>query len=168
MIRTSVFFVALALFGCGGRPSPVILQGEPASIRSLAGEWAGEYWSAASERRGVINFSLAAGSDSAYGDVLMFAPLGQPIHAADRAEEHLVHARQAQSLRIDFVNVSFGGVRGVLEPYIAPDCQCAVTTHFTGAIVGDTIRGTFITRGDVIGIRDGVWFMVRRNGQPTP
>jgi len=74
----------------------------------------------------------------------------------------------AQSLRIDFVNVSFGGVRGVLEPYIAPDCKCTVTTRFTGAIVGDTIRGTFITRGDVIGIRDGVWFMVRRSGQPAP
>ena len=109
----------------------------------------------------MVNFSLAAGADTAYGDVLMFAPLGQPLRAADRPEEHMMHGRQAQSLRIQFARVGFGSVVGVLEPYIAPDCSCPATTRFSGAVVGDTIRGTFVTTTERSGTTDGKWFVIR-------
>ncbi|MEO8622416.1 MAG: hypothetical protein ABI625_15195 [bacterium] len=163
MKRILECLAAVVLVGCAGQPSPIVLQGEPASIRALAGQWEGEYWSNGSDRRGVITFSLAAGTDSAYGDVLMFAPLGQPIRSADRADEHRTHVRVPQALRIEFVRVGFGSVAGMLEPYVGPDCDCTVTTRFTGALVADTIRGTFITRGDHGGSNDGNWRMTRKS-----
>ena len=167
MMRPSVSLLLAVLLGCSGHAPAITLQGEPTSIRSLAGEWAGEYWSAATERRGMINFSLGAGADTAYGDVLMFAPLGQPLRAADRPNEHAIHGRQAQSLRIEVARVGFGSVVGVLEPYVAPDCDCRATTRFAGVVVGDTIRGTFVTTTERTTTRDGRWFVIRRAGSAS-
>jgi hypothetical protein len=164
MMRRPVTLLLAVLLGCSGHAPAITLQGEPMSIRSLAGEWAGEYWSASSERRGMINFSLAAGADTAYGDVLMFAPLGQPLRAADRPEQHMIQGRQAQSLRIEFVRVGLGSMVGVLEPYVAPDCDCRASTQFAGAVFGDTIRGTFVTTTEHATTRDGRWFVIRRAG----
>jgi hypothetical protein len=169
MKYTFACFLAAVVVGCAGRTPPVPLQGDPASIRALEGTWTGEYWSKETQRRGAITFSLVAGSDTAYGDVMMFAPLGQQIHAADRAEEHLVHTRMSQSLRIEFVRVGFGAVAGMLEPYVAPDCDCTVTTRFTGAVVGDTIRGTFVTHDAHGDAHDGAWLVTRQSSSaPRP
>ena len=78
----------------------------------------------------------------------------------------MVHARQAQSLRIDFVNVSFGGVRGVLEPYIAPDCSCAVSSTFYGRVQGNRITGRFETRNAGRVLAEGSWEMKRVSSTP--
>ena len=56
-------------------------------------------------------------------------------------------------------------VTGTLEPYIEPECLCAVSTTLTGTAVGDTIRGTFVTRSASGESHDGQWKLVRR---PAP
>jgi hypothetical protein len=162
MRRTLVVLALAGLGACQYRPTPVPLLGDAAGIAALRGEWTGEYWSGASERRGALNFTISTRADSAFGDVLMFTPLGQQIRPVDSGEQHRMHSASTQALRIDFVRVGAGMVSGTLEPYIAPDCDCQVSTTFTGNVVGDTIRGTFITNGPQGGIRDGRWTMARR------
>jgi hypothetical protein len=151
-----------ALAACQYHPTPISLQGEAASIATLRGDWSGEYWGNASERRGSLNFTIAATADSAYGDVIMLTPLGQQIRPVDAGDQHRLHSASAQALRIDFVRVGGGMVSGTLEPYVAPDCNCQVSTTFTGNVLGDTIRGTFVTNGRQGGNRDGMWMMARR------
>jgi hypothetical protein len=154
--------VLAALPACQYHPTPITLRGEATSIAALRGDWTGEYWGNASERRGVLSFSIASTADSAFGDVIMFTPLGQQIRPVDAGDQHRMHSQSAQALRIDFVRVGGGMVSGTLEPYTAPDCNCEVSTTFTGNVLGDTIRGTFVTNGKQGGNRDGMWMMARR------
>jgi hypothetical protein len=151
----------VALAACQYHPTPISLQGEAGSIAALRGEWSGEYWGNATERRGSLSFSISATADSAFGDVIMLTPQGQQIRPVDAGDRHRLHTASSQALRIDFVRVGAGMVSGTLEPYIAPDCDCQVSTTFTGNVLGDTIRGTFVTNGRQ-GNRDGMWMMTRR------
>jgi hypothetical protein len=57
-----------------------------------------------------------------------------------------VNVESSQHLRIDLVMAQGDSVRGVLEPYISPDCNCTVSTTFFGAVKGDAITGRFETR----------------------
>lgn len=50
-------------------------------------------------------------------------------------------------LRIAFVGVANDAVTGTLDPDTDPDCKCTVQTTFTGTVRGNTIEGTFVTRG---------------------
>ncbi len=132
---------------CRYQPSPVTLRGRPPEIAALAGEWGGEYSGSQSGRSGSISLRITAGGDTAYGDVVMVSNIGQRLVAAHGEREHLAHARSADVLRIAFVRVAEGRVTGMLEPYVAPDCECRVTTSFSGTIQGDVVEGTFTTRG---------------------
>jgi hypothetical protein len=162
-MRTVLTCLAIVLFGgCRSQNLPVKLQGEPAAVAWLAGDWSGEYWGGQSGRAGTISFFLAPGTDSAYGDVSMVSPVGGPVVAADAMDQHRLHVRATQSLRIDFVNVAAGTVRGTLEPYISPDCDCIVSTTFTGSLSGDVIAGTFVTRGAAGLLSEGFWKVARR------
>jgi hypothetical protein len=156
-------FVALLGVGaaCRYQPSPVTLRGSPPEIAALAGEWGGEYSGAQSGRSGSISLRIAAGGDTAYGDVVMVSNTGQRPVAAHGEREHLAHARSADVLRISFVRVAQGRVTGVLEPYVAPDCQCRVTTSFSGTIQGDVVEGTFTTRGSGGLEQSGRWRVSR-------
>lgn len=152
-----------AVGGCAYTSPPVKLQGAPAATATLTGDWDGAYWSGGpGDRRGTLKFYIGPGADSTFGDVAMLTPLGLPVQPVDQGPAHRAHTRLAQSLRVDFARVTSDSVTGVLEPYIAPDCECEVSTTFIGAIVGDTIRGTFATRGMPGGNRDGAWRLVRR------
>jgi hypothetical protein len=160
-----VVFVGCAVavvVACQSAPQvPVRLQGDPTSLSRLAGSWTGSYWGGAGGRGGSLSFALRSGSDSLYGDVTMVDPRGQAIRAADRSDIHAAHVRSAQQLRIDFVAIRADSVRGVLEPYIAPDCECAVTTTFLGQVRGDEIKGTFQTRNAGRVQAEGAWEMKR-------
>jgi hypothetical protein len=162
MRRIAAAMLLATLTACQYHPTPIQLQGEASSIATLRGDWSGEYWSTGSERRGSLNFALASTPDSAFGEVIMFTPLGQQVRPLDNVDQHRQHSSSTQALRIDFVRVGGGMVSGTLEPYIAPDCNCQVSTTFTGNVLGDTIRGTFITNGSQGGKRDGMWMMARR------
>lgn len=151
-----------ALAACQYHPSPIQIQGDAGSIAALRGDWSGEYWGNPADRRGTLSFTISATADSAFGDVIMLTPQGQQIRPVDAADRHRLHTASAQALRIDFVRIGAGMVSGTLEPYIAPDCDCQVSTTFTGNVLGDTIRGTFITTGREGGSRDGMWLMTRK------
>ncbi len=153
-------FVALA--ACASQPAPpVILQGDAVSRAWLAGVWNGEYWGGAGGRHGSLGFTLQSGTDSLYGDVTMIDPAGNTIRPADPAEAHRLHVHGAQQLRIDFVVARADSVQGRLEPYVAPDCQCTVSTVFFGQVRGNTLSGTFETH-DARGVRArGFWEMTR-------
>jgi hypothetical protein len=155
--------LALAVVvGCRTMPQmPVQLQGDPSSVARLAGSWSGEYWGGAGGRGGSLSFTLQSGTDSLYGDVTMLDPHGQQLHPADPMEVHAMHVRSPQQLRIDVVAVEADSIRGILEPYVAPDCECAVTTTFTGRVTGDRIAGSFQTRAGGRVKAEGSWEMKR-------
>jgi hypothetical protein len=152
---------AAAVGACRSQPSLVPLQGSPPEIAALAGEWSGEYGGAQSGRSGSIVLRITAGGDTAYGDVVMVANTGQRPVAAHDAREHQAHARSAEVLRVAFVRVGAGQVSGVLEPYVAPDCQCRVTTSFSGTVRDNVIEGTFVTRGAGALEQSGRWRVSR-------
>jgi hypothetical protein len=60
------------------------------------------------------------------------------------------------------VSVGGGTITGTLEPYVSPDCECVVTTTFTGHIAGDTIDGIFVTRMPSGLLLEGAWQVTRR------
>ena len=132
--------VPLLLAGaCASSPTPVAVAGAAPDVLELAGEWAGEYWSLDSGRSGSILFQLRAGADSALGDVLMIAPGQGHDHAGGRHPS-------SEYIAISFVRVAGTRVRGALEPYRDPSCDCQAVTTFEGNLQGDRIEGTFTTR----------------------
>jgi hypothetical protein len=162
-MRLRVLAVAvLGVVACRYQPPPVLLHGTPPEIAALAGDWSGEYSGAQSGRTGSISLRITAGRDTALGDVTMVGSTGQNLVAAHDARSHLAHARSADVLRVTFVRVAEGRVSGALEPYTAPDCQCVVTTTFSGAIDGDAIEGTFVTRAATGLEQTGRWRVTRR------
>ena len=100
---------------------------------ALAGRWVGEYSSEATGRTGSIVFELKSGEKVARGDVLM-VPRGVQDPSVI-----------PQVLNINFVNAAGGVLRGTMDPYTDPTCDCQVQTTFVGRQSGDTIEGTFTT-----------------------
>lgn len=54
--------------------------------------------------------------------------------------------REAEILTIRFVAAEGGGITGMLDPYLDPDCHCRAFTRFRGRQRGDVIEGTYTTR----------------------
>lgn len=83
--------------------------------------------------------------------------------AADVASRaHEMHAMAPDVLRVTFVRIEGGMVKGELEPYVAPDCRCVVSTVFRGTIRGDTVDGSYVTLTETGRTHDGRW-RVQRN-----
>jgi hypothetical protein len=156
---------ALLAAGCASNPSPIPLNASPNAIASLAGEWSGEYSSTATGRSGSIVFTLTAGRDTAFGDVVMVPGAGTNVAGTGTAAgKPVVTYPASQPLRIRFVQVAGDSVSGVLEPYSVPDCGCVLTTTFTGRVASNRIDGTFTTSGDPqsSGPQNGRWTVKRR------
>jgi len=163
-IRTLVAAVALSAFttACHYTPAPVTLQGLSVDIDELAGEWSGEYSSQESGRSGSIVFKIVPQLDTAYGDVVMISNAGSPLVAADAPNGvHQMHSTSATILRVAFVRVMGEEVKGTLEPYVAPDCQCVVRTVFHGVVKGDRIDGMYTTYGPNGLNQEGKWSVTR-------
>lgn len=154
--------VTLLAVACRYQPAVVPLAGVPAEVAKLAGDWQGEYTSDDSRRSGNITFRITARGDSAYGDVQMFVPGYNTFPLPwDQPAAHLQHARSSEYLGIHFVAIGNGEVRGELEPYTSPDCDCIVHTQFTGRVNGNEIRGRYLTKGNAVSDRVGRWVMQR-------
>lgn len=154
--------LCVAIFGaCTYAGTPVPLRGSTGDIGVIAGRWDGEFWSDESGRRGSLLFTIRSGTDTAFGDVVLNTDGTEPVIAADaRDPQHLRHSRAPEVLRVTFVAVRGENIRGLIEPYVAPDCRCVVVTEFVGAITGDTVAGRYDTRGP--GVRqEGRWIMRR-------
>jgi hypothetical protein len=155
--------VVMACWACAGTPSPVHVVGTQSEIVALAGSWSGEYTSAETGRSGSIEFTLRAGSDTAFGDVVMVPRTLAPSPADARtAAANLPSAPQV--LPITFVRIMANVVSGTLDPYRSPDCGCMLTTVFRGTIGRDRIDGTFTTAHSdrAVGTQDGRWWVTRK------
>jgi hypothetical protein len=149
---------------CATVPSPVPVVGAGADLDRLTGEWGGENQGQSSGRSGSIVFKLAAGADTAYGDVVMIPrerresrlPVQDPSIG-------LPVPRTPEVLTIAFVRATDGGLSGRLTPYRDPDCGCTLLTRFQGRIRGDVIEGTFTSTPQEGGAtQSGTWKVTRK------
>ena len=147
---------------CATKPTPVTVTGDVGDRASLAGKWSGEYTSPATGRSGSIVFNLSPSGDAANGDVVM-VPRGYGkalvpyANATNAAGGTVSTAPVSQVLTIKLVRVSGDTVSGVLDAYRDPECDCPVVTTFSGTLKGDTIEGTFSTRGTTNAPQTGTW-----------
>lgn len=160
-----VTIAALALLAaaCAANPSPVHVVGSLNEIGILAGEWTGEYTSVETGRSGSISFTLRAGTDTAFGDVVMIPRALAPLPTEVRAPTG-VTPTAPRVLAISFVRVATNVVSGTLEPYPSPDCGCTLSTVFRGTITGDRIEGTFTTSHSdhMAPQQQGRWWVTRK------
>lgn len=156
-----------AVFGCASNPTPITVTGDSGDRASLAGKWAGEYNSPTTGRSGSIVFNLSSAGDAANGDVVMvprgygkaLVPYGPGTTAGVAMQNP---SGGSQVLTIKLVRVSGDTVNGVLDAYRDPQCDCPVETTFTGKVNGDTIDGTFVTRGSQSAApQSGTWRVKR-------
>ena len=165
--RLLVLAGAVAL-ACATKPTPVTVAGEVGDRASLAGKWTGEYSSATTGRSGSIVFNLSPSGDAASGDVVMVPRgLDRPLtpYMAGNTQTAGVQSPSAgsQVLTIKLVRVSGDTVSGVLDAYRDPECDCPVVTTFTGTLAGDSIDGTFTTRGaQAAAPQSGTWRVTRK------
>jgi hypothetical protein len=156
-----ILLAAAATLACASTPEIVPLVGSAGDVSSLVGEWSGEYEGGSSGRSGNIVFVLRSAADTAHGDVMMIPRAsGEQMSAEGRRAP--LSLRSGQVLRIAFVRVANGAVSGTLDPYTDPDCKCTVQTTFTGTLRGNTIEGTFVTRGSQLpSEQTGRWRVTR-------
>lgn len=160
--------VLLLLAACAANPTPVPMVGTTRDVSILAGEWVGEYRSVETGRMGSISFTLQAGRDTAYGDVLMVPKQAQ---GADVASDNpgVPGCTAPQVLTIRFVRVQGTQLSGTMDPYRCPDCGCLLHTIFRGELKGDRIEGDFVTvhsQQDVPPQRGTWWATRKRSGAP--
>jgi hypothetical protein len=156
----NVVLVAITAAACAPMPR-VALQATPADLEMLAGDWRGEYQSAALGRRGRIEFRLKAGTDEAYGDVTMVPAGDVKPYQSDSSYESRHGSGQERSpelLTIKFIRASDGLITGMLDRYWDPDRQCFATTVFRGRLRAGAVEGTFTTTFECgAGEATGTW-----------
>jgi hypothetical protein len=127
----------------------VALDATPADLEMLAGEWQGEYRSAALGRRGTIDFKLNADTNQAFGQVRMLprAPhlLDYQPPAYRDAADAVRPAGSTDVLEIRFVRATDGSITGMLDRYWDPDRNCYAMTVFRGRLGTGMVEGTFKT-----------------------
>lgn len=153
----------LVTAGCQGVQPPVPVVGD---VMLLAGQWDGEYGGRESGRHGSIMFTLAAGADTAHGDVLMI-PREWEFPAATRTGDPDAPGqppgKAPQPVKIAFVRAENRMVEGRLAPYRDPDCGCMLTTTFTGRLVSpNQFEGTFVSLHAEMGRETRGWWRATR------
>lgn len=135
-------FALVFVMACGASQKEVAVQGSDMDLARVAGDWQGEYQGNESGRTGPVTFSLQVGSHVAEGQVIMGG---------------------ATPLKIEFVKVSRGEVKGTIAPYTDPSCSCEVHTTFLGSVGTDVIDGTFETKISANGqTQTGTWSVSRK------
>lgn len=148
MRTVAMLAVVVSLAACGGSQS-VPVRGSDEDISAIAGNWEGSYKGIDSGREGSVKFDLTPGYHAAEGQVIMHPTGG---------------TAEAQPLSIKFVSISKGKIGGKIDPYTDPGCKCQVETDFVGAVVGDSMEGTFVTHGTNPPLEmKGTWQAVRKS-----
>ena len=71
------------------------------------------------------------------------------------------------TLSISFIVVDGVLIRGTMDPYHDPQCNCTVVTTFEGKFERDAIAGTYSSLGGDLGTQTiGVWKVVRKTDGP--
>lgn len=156
--------VASLLVSCASTPKPIPVSGSAADVSQLSGEWSGEYHGQGGGRSGLISFKLAAGADSASGDVLMFPRqrTDPPPNTSTQEQHGTPSPNPPQGLTIRFVRAAHGTVSGRLDPYTDPECSCQVTTVFEGHVQGDVISGHYTVHREGAVTLNGDWKVTRK------
>jgi hypothetical protein len=137
-----IAIVLLAAAACGGTQKEVAVKGADTELAKLAGDWSGDYQGNESGRSGTVTFSLQLGRHIAEGEVIMSG---------------------STPLKIEFIAVKGGQVKGTIAPYTDPNCKCQVETSFLGNVAGNTISGMFETKIGATGqIQTGKWNVKRK------
>ncbi|HLG05900.1 MAG TPA: hypothetical protein VI383_07110 [Gemmatimonadales bacterium] len=166
VLITSLTVLAAGQAGCIYRGTPVPVAGD---TRLLAGEWEGTYESEATGRSGIITFSLKAGTDSAFGDVLMVPRRAEYPQAPGAEPGGNLPRAMTRLLRISFVWCAAGAVTGRLDPYEDPDTGERIQTVFEGLLDRSTFAGTFVSVYATSGRRvAGTWTVTRKSGGGGP
>jgi hypothetical protein len=152
--------VLTATIACASLPDPVPVFGDIDDVSALVGEWSGEYEGGATGRAGSIVFDLRSATDTARGDVMMI-PLTSGRVPTRQDERAPLEPRSSQLISISSLRVAGGEISGTLAPYTDPDCNCTVRTTFAGKLRGNTIDGTFVTRG-AGSEQSGRWSVTKR------
>ena len=169
MSKLMLTALAAVVLACATKPTPVTISGDASSRASLAGKWSGEYQSPSTGRSGSIVFNLSPSGEAASGDVVMIpAGYGKALvpfsQSTSAGAGTMQNTNTSQVLTIKLVRVTGDTVSGVLDAYRDPQCDCPVETTFTGRLNGDTIDGTFSTRGTQANApQTGTW-RVKRTG----
>lgn len=143
MSRISLITVAVMLgAGCTYQGTPVPVVGD---TQLLEGEWDGTYSSEQVGRSGSIQFQLKAGTDSAYGDVLMIPARMEEVQLPTVAFVPGQFRKTPHLLKISFVRCEGGDVTGRIDPYVDPDTGEQIYTTFEGRLRGKEFQGTFST-----------------------
>lgn len=152
----------LFLSACALNPAPVPVVGPESDLDALVGQWSGEYLSIETGRSGSILFTLEAGTDTAYGDVVMVGrEMGMTQDDAMRVATQRHSANQVLTIR--FVRIDGTTVTGTIDPYPDPNSACELITVFRGTRVGTKISGSFRTMhvGHDAGVQEGTWWVTR-------
>ncbi|MBI4429260.1 MAG: hypothetical protein HY562_09090 [Ignavibacteriales bacterium] len=165
---TGLLLITALLTGCGTTQQQFQVLGHEQDIAELTGRWVGDYYNAETGNSGSIVFSLAASTDTAYGDVMMLArgssvPF-RPFYGEPAPENEF---RKTRSLTINFVMIEDRKVSGTLFPYKDEVCGCVVFSTFEGTLSGDKIEGKFITRFSDGRVTEGEWKVVRTTQTPS-
>ena len=159
--------VVTSMAGCAYRPRPVVLEAGPREWRAMVGTWRGSYSTADPGRHGLIDFTLAAGADQAFGDVLMTIAGRRDRYTAVHDETRwngTPGAVYSDVLTIQFIRASDGGLRGVMTPYWDPERACEATATFYGAIGDGRMDGTFTSLcADGVHAVRGTWSVTLRS-----
>ena len=162
-----VLAALLAACSSAPPPPPVSVDANQKDLNSMAGDWSGEYFSGDTGRTGSIRLTLDAEQGAVSGTVLMF-PKGRSsaMEPANRQASPSTSApRGGQPLSIRFILIEDGMVSGTLEPYKDPECDCLLSTTFTGRVHGDVIEGSFVSHGGPAHVtQDGRWKVTRKPG----
>lgn len=160
MRRTSLAAALLMLgAGCTYQGTPVPVVGD---TKLLEGEWDGSYSSPQTGRTGSIVFQLKAGTDSAYGDVLMVPAQAEELWSPSRPQSPETIRKPARLLRIAFVRCGDSHVTGNLDPYEDPNTGERILTTFEGTLRGDEFSGEFLSLYPGSGQRvTGTWSVKR-------
>ena len=163
-MRVAILTVGLlaGAVACAYRGTPVPIKGD---THLLAGEWDGTYSSEETGRSGIITFSLKAGTDSAFGDVLMIPSRAEYPPVPPATPEGYSPKAMARVLRISFVWCSEAEITGRLDPYEDPDTGERIYTTFEGGLEGQVFRGTFVSLYPASGRRVGGTWTVSRKAQ---
>jgi hypothetical protein len=139
-----LFVLATACHSAPSQPVPIV--GSPSAIQSLVGEWDGSYEADDGSRTGSIDFHLRAGSDTAFGDVIMI-PRGweRPVTPEDSPAVQNREVIPPRTLTIRFVQVAGDQISGELDRYRDPDCGCLLRTVFEGQQSGNKLTGRYLS-----------------------
>ena len=142
LLSTMLTVTMVGAAACGASQKQVEVKGKDTEMAKVAGDWEGDYEGNESGRRGTIKFSLVLGRHTADGEVFMGGDT---------------------PLKIQFVEVEGGQIKGTIAPYTDPGCSCEVETSFLGTLAGDTISGMFETKVPATGqIQTGTWQVARK------